>query len=80
MIFKGNNLEIKLGLAFWSILQSNHLQMIKYYPHSKEGQCTYSEQLTNLDAIILWSLGKLCTFHPDLHPSTHVQLKKKIQE
>ena len=60
-VMKGNNLEIKLGLVFFlSNLQSNRFQMTKYYPYSKEGQYTYSNQLTNLETIILWFLGKLC--------------------
>ena len=34
---KGQQVRNKLGLIFWSNLHSNHLQEIKCYPRSKEG-------------------------------------------
>ena len=88
MVLRGNNLEMKLGLVFLSNPHSSQLQMTKCYPCSKEGQYTYSNQLTKLETIILWFFGKLCnlrqwwhncaTFHIDLHPPTHVQLKVPV--
>ena len=50
---KGNYLGSQLGLVFWSNLHSNHLQMTKCYPHSKERQYTYLNELTNLQIISL---------------------------
>jgi hypothetical protein len=53
MVPRVSNLDIKLGLVFLSNLHSNHLLMTKCYLHSKEGKYTYSNQLTNLETIIL---------------------------
>ena len=45
VVLRANILEIKLRfsllLLLLSNLHSNHLQMTKCYPHSKEGQYTY---------------------------------------
>jgi hypothetical protein len=60
MVQGGNNLGFKLGLVFLSNLHSNHLQMTKCYPHSNEENYTYSNQLTNLEAIIFFFFRKLC--------------------
>ena len=52
--------------------------MTKYYPYLKEEKYTYSNQLINLDSIMLWfeeAVPQLHTFHMDLHTPTHVQLK-----
>ena len=59
MVLRGNNLKIKLGLGFLLNLHSNHLEMTKCYPHSKEGQYNYSNQLTNLEIIMSSFFGKL---------------------
>jgi hypothetical protein len=82
VVLRGNNLDNRLGLVFESNLHSNHLQMTKCYLHSKEGQQTFSIQLTNIKTIIFWealeceaALSQLHTFHIDLHPPTHVRLK-----
>ena len=66
-----------LELVFGLNLHSYHLQMAKLYPHSKEGQYTYTNQLTNIETIILWFFGEalqfeatmaqLHTFHIDFH-------------
>ena len=37
MVFRGNTLEIKLGLVSWLNPHPNHLQMTNVYPHSKRG-------------------------------------------
>ena len=46
-----------IGVGFLSNLHSNYLQMTRCYPHSKEGQYTYSNQLTNLETIFYGFLG-----------------------
>jgi hypothetical protein len=76
VVSRGNNLDIKLGLLK---LHSNHLQIAKCYPHLKEGQYTYSYQLTHLETILLrffWEtlqfevvVPQLCTFHAHPHMS-----------
>ena len=83
---ESSNLVIELRLVILSNLHSNHLQMTKCYPCSKEGQHTYPNQLTNLETIILWIFWKFCNLWqwcqnctPSTwiycHPPTHVQLK-----
>ena len=54
-------------------------------PSFKKRHYTYSKHLTNLETINFVIFGEalqfetvvlqLCTFHMDLHPTTHVQLK-----
>ena len=53
MVLRGNNLEIKLGLVFMIEPPLKSSLIDKTYPHSKEGQYTYSNRLTNLETIIL---------------------------
>ena len=53
VVLRGINLEIELGLVFISNHHLDHLQMTKYYPHSKEGNCFYSNKLTNFETIVL---------------------------
>ena len=57
VVLRGSNLDLKVGLVFWSNLHSNHLQMTKCYPHSKEGRYPYSKQLTYLEINFLWFWG-----------------------
>ena len=72
---EGQQFKIKLRLVFWSILRSSHPQMTKCCPRLEEGQYTFSNQLTNLETIILWIFGKLCNLSQWSHnctPSTWI--------
>ena len=53
VVLRDRNLETKLGLVFLPSLHSNHPQIIRCYPHSKERQYTYSNQLGKFETIIL---------------------------
>ena len=51
----GNNLEFKLGLLFYHTFT----QILSKYQRWKEGQCTYSNQLTNLETLFCDFLGSI---------------------
>ena len=84
VVLRGSSLELKLGWFFWLSLHSNHLQMTRYYPHSKEGKRTYSKSahkswnhyFVNFSEALQFEavVPRLHTFHMDLHPPTHLQL------
>ena len=86
VVLRGNIIEIKSRLVFCSNLHSNHLQMKKMLPLFKRG-VIYLLKSAHTSSIRFFYgfLGKLCkfevavpqlrTFHMDLHPPTHVQLR-----
>ena len=71
MVLRDRNLETKLGLVFLPSLHSNHPQIIRCYPHSKERQYTYSNQLGKFETIILWFRGSFAIWDSDAIP-THL--------
>ena len=73
MVLRGNGLEMKLGLVFWLNLNSNHLRMTKRYPHSKEGQYIYSNQLKNIEAIIVWFFWEALQFEAMVPQTVHLR-------
>ena len=84
MVLRGGNLEIKLGLVFWSSLHSNNLRIKRMLLPFKRG-VVYSLKIAHNSwshyfVIFLGALQfeatvpKLRTFHMDLHPPTHVKL------
>ena len=84
VVLRGNNLEIQLGVGCFNEPSLKSSPNESFIFIQKRGSIPNSNQLTNLETIILFIFGEalqfeaampqLRTYHMDLHPSTHVQL------